>query len=449
MIKAKKYIHSGQSPRTTLLVKNVLASTFVKGWSAVVVLLMVPLTLNCLGAYKNGVWLTISSMLVWIDQMDIGLGNGLRNSLAAYVAHNDWEKARQVVSSTMAMLVCIILPVLSLLLLLICQTDVYGFLNVNPAIIPELRTGLLAAVTLVCMTFVLKFIGNVYMGMQMPAISNLLIALGQTVALLGTALLYYTHHATFLFIITVNTAAPLIVYLLSYPYTFNKRFRQLRPSLHLVDLRSALELANIGIKFFWLQIAGIIQFMTANILISKFFTPEMVTPYQITYRYMSLVIVGFTVVCMPFWNATTDAYERGEIQWIRYASHRLAGITALIAVALTIMVLVSPWVYKMWIGDACEIPEGMTPLMAFYIFLQVLSMRYSYFLNGMGALRLQLYMTVMTAVFIILAWYVSKESQDIRWLMGVMCICIIPSIAVNMIQFTKVLHGTATGLWKI
>ena len=444
-----KHIESKKSSRTTLLIKNVAASFFLKGCSALIVLMMVPLTLNCLGTYKNGVWLTISSMLVWIDQMDIGLGNGLRNSLATYIAHNDMEKARRVVSSTMAMLVCIMIPILSILLLLTWQADVYGFLNVDPTVIPELRIALLAAVTLVCMTFVLKFIGNVYMGMQLPAISNLLIAMGQTIALLVTALLYLTHHASFFNIVITNTAAPLLVYLLSYPYTFFNRFQALRPSLKLVNLHSALELANVGVKFFWLQIAGVIQFMTANLLISKFFTPEMVTPYQITYRYMSLVIVGFTIVCMPFWNATTDAYERNDMRWIRNASHRMAIITVLTAVTLTIMVFVSPWVYQLWIGDACEIPEGMTFLMAIYIYLQVLSMRYSFFLNGMGALRLQLYMTVMTIIFIPLAWFVSKETQDIRWLMAVMCFCIAPSIIVNMIQFTKVLRGTAKGIWRI
>ena len=223
MIKAHRYFSSRKSARTNLLVKNVLASTLVKGWSAVVVLLMVPLTLNCLGTYKNGVWLTISSMLVWIDQMDIGLGNGLRNSLAAYLAHGNVDKARRLVSSTMAMLICIMMPILLVLLLLIWQTDVYTFFNVSPAIIPELRTALLAAVVLVCITFVLKFIGNVYMGMQLPAVSNLLIALGQTLALIATALLYYTHQATFLLIVAVNTAAPLLVYLLSYPTAISLR----------------------------------------------------------------------------------------------------------------------------------------------------------------------------------------------------------------------------------
>lgn len=434
--------------RTRLLMKNVIASFFIKGWAATVALIMVPLTLKCLGQYQNGVWLTISSLLVWIDHMDIGLGNGLRNKLAAHIAHQEMQEARKVVSSTMAMLVCIVFPLLLLLLLLIWNTDVYVFLNVHPNIIPELRTALVCAVTLVCMTFVLKFIGNVYMGLQLPAINNMLLALGQTLALLLTAILYWTGHASFLLIVIANTIAPLAVYVLSYPYTFWLRFPYLRPSLSFVNLRSALELGNLGIKFFWLQVAGLIQFMTANILISHFFTPEMVTPYQIAYRYISLVMVGFTVICMPFWNATTDAYERGDMDWIRRASQKMNWMMVGIAALLVLMVAVSPWVYQLWIGDDCEVPLGMTAMMALYIILLIISMRYSYFLNGVGALRLQLYMTVSAIVFIPLAWAVSSYTHNILWFMAVMCICNIPGLVVNVIQFNKILNGQATGIWR-
>ena len=70
--------------RSSRLQKNILASFVAKGWSAVIVLLSVPVTLNCLGEYNNGVWLTISSIMLWIDQLDIGLGNGMRNKLARH-----------------------------------------------------------------------------------------------------------------------------------------------------------------------------------------------------------------------------------------------------------------------------------------------------------------------------------------------------------------------------
>jgi O-antigen/teichoic acid export membrane protein len=387
-------------------------------------------------------------MLVWIDQMDIGLGNGLRNQIATYMAHQELQKARIIVSSTMVMLLFIAIPILLILLAVVWSMDVYLFLNVSYEAIPELRIALLSAVTLVCMTFVLKSIGNIYMGLQLPAISNLLIAIGQTIALIGTWILFSLDYATFFNVVIVNTAAPLLTYLLAYPITFYKFFPWLRPSMKLVNLQSALELGDLSIKFFWIQIAAIVQFMTANILISIFFTPEMVTPYQIAYRYLSLVMVAFTVICMPFWNATTDAFERGDIDWIQRSDQRMNYIILIIAATLIFMIAISPWVYEKWIGDSCDVPFMMTCMMAIYIFLLILSMRYSYFLNGIGALRLQLYMTIMTVVFIPASWAVSYYTHDIIWFMAVMSLCVTPSIVVNMIQFHKILKGTAKGLWR-
>ena len=437
------------SKRSRLLFKNIVASIAIKGYAAIISLMLVPLTLNCLGTLKNGVWLTISSILIWIDQMDIGLGNGLRNRLTIHIAHGNTKEARQIVSSTIAMLICIIFPIMILSILFIWNTDIYSFLNVIPERIPELRVAFLCAVILVCITFVLKIIGNVYMGMQLPAVSNFLLAMGQTIALILTVILYHTGNGSFLLIVIANCISPLLVYLIAYPYTFHYKYPELSPSIRLINLNSALELGNLGVKFFWLQMAGLVQFLTANILISQFFSPASVTPYQIAYRYVSIVMVAFSIICMPFWNATTDAYEQQDMEWIRKANQKMNWMTLGIAALLIIMTIVSPWVYTFWIGEDCHIPFGMTVMMALYIFLIVQSMRYSYFLNGIGALRLQLYMTIMTFIFIPMAWIVSTTTHNILWFMATMSFCITPSIIVNMIQFNKIIHNKAEGIWKV
>lgn len=435
--------------RTNLIQKNVAASFLLKFVGAVITLMLVPLTLACLGEYKNGIWLTISSMLVWIDQMDIGLGNGLRNKLTVYIAQQETEKARRLISSTMVMLLCITGILMAMLSLLVETTDIFAFLNVEENRVPELRTALLTAVILVCMTFSLKFISNVYLGMQLPAMSNLILVIGQGLAMTATWLLLRNGIATFTNVVVVNTAAPLVTYMVFYPITFYVKYPSLRPSFRLANLREALSLANIGVRFFWLQIASVVQFMTANILISKFFSPEMVTPYQITYRYFSIILVAFTIISVPYWSATTDAYARGDMPWIASANRRMHLITLATAAALVLMTLVSPFVYDVWIGDKCHVPYGMTVMMAVYIFLLIDSTRYSYFLNGIGALRLQLYMTVMVVIFIPLAWLVSTIVHDITYFMAVMCLCLVPSIVVNKIQFHKILRGKAVGLWRI
>lgn len=434
--------------RSSLLQKNILASFLIKGWSALIVLLLVPATLHCLGDYKNGIWLTISSLLLWIDNMDIGLGNGLRNKIAEYMAHGEHERTRSLISSTFAMLTCIIIPVLFILLLLIAFSDPYTVFNVIPSKVAHLDQVLMVTVTLVCTSFIFKLIGNFYMGIQLPAVSNLLIALGQTLALIGTYIVLYSGSHSMMLIALVNTAAPLLVYLLAYPYTFFYKYPHLRPSFKLINFKEARAVINMGVQFFVMQISGVILFMTSNLLISNLFTPALVTPYQITYRYFSIMLVVFTVICMPFWNATTDAYERGDIEWIRNATQKLRLMIIGIIICMTVMVILSPWIYSIWIGDSVTIDIRMSIVMATYIFILIYSMRYSYFINGIGKLRLQLiFTTVAAALFIPLAFLTTQWTHSIIWFMIVMCIVNIPSLIVNRIQFRKLINGQAKGIW--
>ena len=437
------------SKRSSLLQKNILASFIIKGWSAVIVLLMVPATLHCLGEYKNGIWLTISSLLLWIDNMDIGLGNGLRNKIAEYMAHGERERTRSLVSSTFAMLSCIIIPVMLVLLLLIAVGDPYQVFNAAPTKVPHLDQVLMVTVILVCTSFVFKLIGNFYMGLQLPAVSNLLIALGQTLALIGTYIVLWSGSHSLMFIALVNTVSPLLVYLLAYPYTFFYKYPQLRPSFRLIDFKEAKAVINMGVQFFIMQISSVVLFMTSNILISNLFSPEMVTPYQITYRYFSILLVVFTVICMPFWNATTDAYQRNDMEWIRQAASKLRLMTIGILLCLIVMVALSDIVYAIWIDRQTVIDIRMSIVMAAYIFILIYSMRYSYFINGIGTLRLQLIFTATAAiVFIPLAYLATWWTHDIIWFMVVMCLVNIPGLIVNRIQFYKLINGKAKGIWN-
>lgn len=435
--------------RSSLLQKNIMASFLAKGWSAVIVLLMVPITLNCLGDYNNGVWLTISSVMLWIDNLDIGLGNGMRNKLAVYLAHGEEARARSLVSSTFAMLTYIIIPTLLVLLALIMTCDTYQLLNVEPDKVVNLDQILMVTVTLVCTTFIFKLIGNFYMGLQLPAVSNLLIAMGQTLALIGTYIVYKSGSHSLLHIALVNTVCPLLVYLIAFPCTFWYKFPHLKPSFRLVNLQEAKEVINMGILFFIIQISGVVLLMTSNILISKLFSPAMVTPYQIAYRYFSIMLVAFTVICMPFWNATTDAYARGDLQWIHQATKKLRLMTIGIMIGLTIMILLSDFVYSIWIGDDCNIDFRMSIAVAVYIFILIYSMRYSYFINGIGKLRLQLiFSTIAAILFIPLAYLVVKLTNDILWFIAVMCFVNIPGLIVNRLQFNKLINGQAKGIWN-
>lgn len=408
----------------------------------------------CLGKYTNGVWITISTMLVWIDMMDVGLGNGLRNKLAAYMAHDDYHNARIVITSTFGMLMAIMLPIMACLLILIENADVAGFLNVDTTLVPDVIPALEAAVLLIGGSFVFKFIGNLYMGLQLPAVSTLITTLGQTLSVVLTAVAYYCGWHSLLAISIVTTASPLIVWLVAYPLTFYVRYPQLRPQRTMFRFESVRELFTLGAQFFVIQICGMLLLMSSGILISKWFSPEYVTPYNIAYRYCSIVLLIFTVICSPFWSATTDAYERRDWQWLRKAGHTMDRLLLLLMLLMCVMILVSPWVYYLWINkwqhEEIEIPMIMTALMALYQMILIVSLRYSNFLNGFGALRLQVYTIVVASLLLVpLGWVLTRFVPNVNGLLLTLCVVNVPGLIINYVQYKKIMRNTATGFWRV
>ena len=436
--------------RSVTILKNVIASFAIKGWSVVVQLMLVPLTLACLGVYENGVWLTISSVLLWIDNLDIGLGNGLRNKLATYMAEGNTVKAREMVSSTVAMLAAIILPVC--VLLVVCEVlgDMYGLFNVAPEKIGDLTTILVASTILVCSTFILKFIGNFYMGLQLPAVNNAIVTAGNTLSLLGTWIVYLSDIHSLVLVALANTMGPLLAYAISFPLTFYLKYRQLRPKWSMVRLSAVKELFTIGSKFFVLQIAGIVLFFSTNIIISRFFSPAMVTPYQIAHRYFMVAMLLFTIICVPYWSATTDAYAKNDFEWIRRANRTLDCFMLFIFLLIAVMVAASPVVYQVWIGGKAVVPFAMTVLVGIYQFVLICSTRYSFVLNGLGKLKLQLYVTLAASVaYIPLAVAALRIVDDnVNTLLFVMAAINMPGLVVNAAQYNKVISGKAKGIWN-
>lgn len=443
----KQHILGGDN-RSNLIRKNIIISFCIKIWSALVQLLMVPLTLHCLGVYENGLWLTISSLLIWIDNLDIGLANGLRNKLAVHLALGEKIEAQKTVSSTFYMLVLLFIPIIFLINIWIFCVDTYQFFNVDSDIVNNLNVILHVSAILVCTTFIFKFIGNFYMALQLPAINNALNTLGQTIALLGVVVLYVTGIHSLLCVALINTISPLIVYVVAYPITFYKKYPDLCPHISMVSKSSMKSLATTGIKFFVLQIAGVVLFMSTNILISRFFSPELVTPYQIAYRYFMVLQLIFVIICAPYWTATTDAYKKNDFEWIKKSNKLLDKMmTSLFIIAFFMVIFARP-IYTIWIGDANAVSLPMTVIVAVYVMILVASMRYSYILNGFGTLRLQLIMTIISAVlYIPLATLVCSYKNNLNYLLYVMCAVNLPGLLVNIVQYYKIVNRRAKGIW--
>ena len=206
-------------------------------------------------------------------------------------------------------------------------------------------------------------------------------------------------------------------------------------------------LFNLGFKFFVLQIFGIILFSTSNVIISRMLSPEMVTPYQVSYRYLGIMLMLFGIVMAPLWSATTDAYYKKDMQWISRACKQAVKMFLLATFGLILMIAISGYVYPIWTLGKVEIPLSLTISIAIYVWVVMYSLLYAHFLFGMGTIRLQMYVTVAEAILFVPLAVVGVRGMGLEGLVWALVAVNLLCAISNKIQFNKIISGKAKGIW--
>jgi O-antigen/teichoic acid export membrane protein len=292
-----------------------------------------------------------------------------------------------------------------------------------------------------------KFVGNVYLAMQMPSINNLLVSLGHLLSLIVIFILTKTTDGSLFNVAFAFSLSPIVVYVISYPITFNLIFKDLKPTLKGFSVKYLKGLFNVGISFFFLQISGVVLFAMSNIIISKLFGPEQVTPYNISYRYFTLINMLLAILVQPLWTAVTDAKAKGDTEWIKVSLKKTEQILFMLGIVLLLMLAVSKFIYAIWIGSDVEIPFELSTVNALYVFIIITSTAYSYFLNGMGILRIQVINTIIVAMLFVPICYIVSSWLGIIGVPISMCIMNSSGALLNRIQVKKILKGNAHGIW--
>jgi len=434
--------------RSILIRKNIIGSLIIKGWSCIIQFLIVPITLLCLNQYEYGIWLTINSILVGIDSFDIGLGNGMRNKLAEDMAKKDYDNARKDVSTTFFMLIFIIVILLSFTFLFIYNVDVHNLLNIRREDVSNIDIMLYSVLTIVGTNFILKIVGNVYLALQLPAINNLIIVIGQTLSLIFVYIISNFHRDSLTLVAIAYTIAPLISYTIAFIVTFYIKYTHLCPSPRFFDRNKVKDLLGLGIEFFICQISTLVLMVSSNMIISKEISPTEVTPYQLAYRYFSIVLMIFAIISSPLWSATTDAYTKGDWTWIKKAVKKSNIILVGCAILLFCMVLFSKIFYSLWIGESVFIPTLLSILTSVYILVLVVSTCFSNIIFGIGKIRLITIVTlVQTIIFIPLCIALIRLWNIYGVLVALISVTMMCMIT-NIIQYHKISNNTAVGIWN-
>ena len=286
------------------------------------------------------------------------------------------------------------------------------------------------------------------MAMQLPAVNDLLLFLGNVFSLIVIYLLiHYSAKGSLKYVAISYSLIPTLIFLSAAIYTFVK-FRYLRPSFNFVKKRYFHDLVTMGVKYMIIQIAGIVIFATSNIIISNLFGPAEVTPYNISNRYFSLAITGFTIVLTPFWSAITDAYTLNDITWIKKTLRQMLMGWGVFVVIAILMIFLGPWFFLIWIKDQVAIPMSMIVCWAIYSCVSNFNKVYTHVLNGIGALKLQLIFCIIEAIIYLPLTLVLAHYFGLNGMIISLTIILAISLIYSPLQCHKLLNGKASGIWK-
>ena len=174
----------------------------------------------------------------------------------------------------------------------------------------------------------------------------------------------------------------------------------------------------------------------------------MVTSYNLAYKYLNLAMMLFNIITAPLWPAYTDAYTKGDYDWMKNTRKKMSKVLLLSIAACAFMVAVSPLFYKVWIGDRADVPFTMTVTVAIYVAIFCWANLNGTIIVGMSKITLNTYM-VWVGMFghIPLSLFLSSKIGAYGVLVSMILINTLYAIVFH-IQTNMLLNREAKGIWN-
>ncbi|MCH6198327.1 MATE family efflux transporter [Aquiflexum sp. LQ15W] len=421
----------------------------LNGVGIIVNLLLVPLLIEVLDSERYGVWLTVTTLILWMNFLDVGLGHGLRNKLAESLAAGNKEMAVSLTSTAYFSILVLVFIFCIVAITIVPHISWTAFLNAPSRLEEELNKLVFFVILIFSIQFFFKLITSVFQAIQKPEGASLINTLGLVLGFL-----------TIWFSIKINldlelwelgiiiTISPLIVMIAANIAVFRNKYSFLRPRLKFFNKDLVKPLFSLGGSFFVVQITALLLFQSNNLIIAHTVGPSGVTEFNIAFKYLGVVSTVFYLINMPFWSASTEAFAKKNHKWVMETIKKLNRIWAGFVFVIILLIVLGPTVYSIWLGGKIEFNIILASLLSVYYLLYMQWSVYGSFINGSGKLRVQMIATLLAAIIHIPLAYFLGKSYGINGVVISMIFVATANVIWPRIQIRKLITESALGIWN-
>lgn len=431
------------------VLRNIASVVLFRGGNILVQLILVPVSIKYVSKESYGLWITLSSMITWLNIMDVGLSYGLRNKLSEAMATDRKDLCQSYVSTTYFLLLLVGIGGCAMVSVVVYFLDWRTVLSIPKDLsYAQFILILVLIVASFFITFLLKPISAVCYATHKPFFDSLMTFLASFLNLvLIYAMTRFYAQGNLLVLAVVFCFTPILVNILFSGVLYRGIYKTFSPAYRYVHMQYARSLTSLSGKFFIIQIAATVVFTTDNFMISHYFGNEEVASYNIVQRYFSVPILLLNMILVPFWNLFTDAYIRQDKQWIRDTMTKLFMVSGLLCLGCMVMVSCSGFAYHLWLGNMMDIPLGITISVSVYTILLLVGSVLTTFINGTGKVKLQMTTSMLTSVLHIpLAMVAIKVfHMGVVGVVVASCVWLMLTLPLKFIQYRKLMaYGKPT-----
>ncbi|MEO8392616.1 MAG: oligosaccharide flippase family protein, partial [Chloroflexota bacterium] len=296
---------------------SVIASLIARGLSLIITIVTTPITLKYLGTERYAMWVTLSSITALLAFADLGIGNGLINSISAANGQDDREAAQKSLSNAFLMLTALAL-LIGIVLVAVYPIVPWDKIYNVTSTLAKSEAAPVTAIFIACflINMPLGIVQKALMGYQETYIDNVWSMVARIGSLIGIVLAVKFDLGLVGLVIAL-VGLPIITTTLEWVQLFWFRRPWLRPSLKNIDPKIIWFLMRLGWMFFALQIAGTLAYNIDNLVIAQVISPEAVTNYSIPSQLFKLSTVFISLVSLPLWPAYGEAIARHDLNWVK------------------------------------------------------------------------------------------------------------------------------------
>lgn len=386
--------------------KNIIYSFLLKFFSIGLSFVLLPLTVHYLTEVEYGIWVTLFTVMNWVNFLDMGLGLGLRNKLAEAVSKNNLNEIRLYLSTGIFSMIGMGSILLVIFFIGINMVNMQSIFNTREISEQDLYISTLFTGIFVILAFILSVINQIYYAYQRAAITGA-IQIVHNLIMLGVV--YYltlqSEHKLFYFVLSFGIA--ILLSRLIFIFDFFYKNRNILPKFKYVKLNFLRNICNLGIKFFIIQLTCIVMFSSSNILITQCLGPEYVRSYDVVFKIFSIITMLHSLILSPLWSAYTDAYIKKDFFWMKKSLKKMIYIMIPIIIISLLLVWKIEFIISFWLGDnLIIIPKILTICVSLLVIINCWTNIWATFVNGIGKIDIQLYGNLFSTITIIpLAWF--------------------------------------------